>query len=97
MERLRLQHRTDLPHRIANIPEAFTVEASLARAVVQVEHQAHRRGLTSAVRPQETSDDSRPDIKGQVIDRDLVPVTLTQPVSRDHYQLPVSTIGQKRG
>ncbi len=93
MEGLRLQHRTDLPHRVADIPEALTVEASLARAVIQIEHQPHRRGLTGAVRPQETSHDAGPDIKGQVIDRDLVPITLTQPVSRDHYQLPISTIG----
>src|SRR5918993_2786320 len=84
MERPRLQHCADLPHRVPDVAVQTAIEPRLAAPVVEVEHPAHGRRLPRAVRAEEAGHYARSNFERQVVDRDLVAVPLRQPARGNH-------------
>lgn len=85
VDRSRLEHRTDLVQRRPKLSVIMAIHTGHPRRwPVQPQEHAHRGRLTSAIRAEEASDDSRPDNKAQVLDRDLLAIALCQVFDLDH-------------
>src|SRR5215203_6385565 len=90
MEGPGLQHRADLTHGVPNLVKPAAVEPRLTASVVEVQHQPHRRRLARAVRAEEASNHTGPDLERKVVDGSLVAVSLRQPIRHDHRATPRS-------
>ena len=66
----------------------LTVAVPLVGAV-EAEDQPHRRRLAGAVGAEEAGDDPGLDREGEVVDGDLLAVTLAESVDLDHLALTV--------
>ena len=84
VERLGLEQRSDVAHRMLDLPEGLAIKCRAAFTAVKTKHKPHRRGLSRTIGSEEAGHAAGMDDERQVYDSRFGPERLAQVLSLDN-------------